>query len=130
VPAAFTAFEDWLVHGTPPPSPPPFQLANTHPATLGRDAHGNVIGGVRTPAVNVPISALSGQAPSGTSVLCSLFGSSTPFSTATLHALYPTKADYVAEYTKSLDSAISGGFILPADRAEMLAQANQAPIPD
>ena len=129
VQAAFTAFENWLVHGTPPPSPPPFQLSSTTPPTLARDAHGNVIGGVRTPAVDVPISTLSGQAPKGTSVLCSLFGSSTPFSAATLHALYPTKADYVSDYTKSLDDAISGGFILPADRAELLAQANQAPIP-
>ena len=86
-----------------------------------------MIGGVRTPAVDVPISTLSGQAPPGATVICSLFGSATPLSASTLAALYPTKADYIADYTKSLDKAIKGGYILAADRSAMLAQAQQAP---
>jgi hypothetical protein len=129
VQAAFTAFERWVVHGTPPPSPGPFRLSSTHPATLALDAHGNVIGGVRTPAVDVPISTLSGSAPPGTSEICSLFGQTTPFSPATLSSLYGSKAHYIAEFTASLDKAIHGGFILPADRAGLLAQAEQVQIP-
>jgi hypothetical protein len=61
--------------------------------------------------------------------LCSLFGSATPLSSATLAALYPTKADYIADYTTSLDRAIRGGYILSADRASLLAAANQVSIP-
>ena len=60
VQAAFTAFDKWVNNGTPPPSPQPFTLSSTQPATLALDAHGNVIGGVRTPAVDVPVSTLSG----------------------------------------------------------------------
>ena len=75
VQAAFAAFNRWVDNGTPPPSPPPFRLASTKPAALALDSHGNVIGGVRTPAVDVPVSTLSGAAPAGTSVICSLFGS-------------------------------------------------------
>ena len=60
VQAAFTAFDKWVDNGTPPPSPPPFKLSSTEPPTLALDAHGNVIGGVRTPAVDVPVSTLSG----------------------------------------------------------------------
>ena len=78
--AAFAAFTRWVVDGRPPPTPPPYRLASTHPATLALDGHGNVIGGVRTPAVDVPISTLSGRAPKGSSLICSFFGSSTPFS--------------------------------------------------
>ena len=128
VQAAFTAFDKWVVDGTAPPTPAFFHLASTHPATYATDKYGNVIGGVRTPAVDVPISTLSGQAPAGATVICSLFGSATPLSASTLATLYPTKADYIADYTKSLDKAIKGGYILAADRSAMLAQAEQAPI--
>jgi hypothetical protein len=87
-----------------------------------------VIGGVRTPAVDVPVSTLSGSPPPGASVICELFGSATPLSATTLATLYPTKSQYIAEYTRSLDKAINEGYILRADRATMLAQAEQAPI--
>ena len=127
--AAFTAFHRWVVDGRPPPSPPPFRLASTHPATLALDSHGNAIGGVRTPAVDVPVSTLSGAAPPGTTVICSLFGSTTAFSQAELVSLYQTKSAYLAAYTASLDKAIAHGFILPADRAALLAQAQQVQLP-
>ena len=107
----------------------PFRLASTHPATLALDSHGNVLGGVRTPAVDVPISTLSGKAPKGSSLICSFFGSSTPFSQAELVKLYHTKSGYLAAYTASLDKAIADGFILPADRAPLLAQAQQVQLP-
>jgi Alpha/beta hydrolase domain len=128
VQAAFTAFDKWVVDGTAPPTPAFFHLASTNPTTYALDQYGNVIGGVRTPAVDVPLSALSGAAPAGATVICSLFGSATPLSASTLTTLYPTKADYIADYTKSLDKAIKGGYILAADRSAMLAQAEQAPI--
>ena len=127
--AAFAALSRWVDDGTPPPSPAPFRLATTSPPKLALDAHGNVIGGVRTPAVDVPVSTLSGAAPKGSSTLCSLFGQTTPFSPTTLTRLYKTKSHYLAEYTASLDKAIGEGYILPADRAELLAQAQQVAFP-
>ena len=127
--AAFAAFTRWVVKGTPPPTPASFRLAGTHPPTLALDSHGNVAGGVRTPAVDVPISTLSGKAPKGSSLICSFFGSSTPLSQAELVKLYHTKSDYLAAYTASLDKAIADGFILPADRAPLLARAQQVQLP-
>jgi hypothetical protein len=123
VEAAFSAFDRWVDEGTPPPSPAPFRLSDTRPAALALDRHGNVIGGVRTPAVDVPVSTLSGTAPAGTSVVCSLFGSARPFSPSTLTSLYHDRKDYLSSYAASLAKAIRGGFILEADRAELLAQA-------
>jgi len=127
--AAFIAFQRWVDHGTPPPSPAPFVLTPTHPVQLSLDAHGNVLGGVRTPAVDVPISTLSGAPPQGSSTLCGLFGSTQPFSPQTLTALYGSPSKYLAAYTADLDRAIAGGYILPADRAAMLAQAAQVTFP-
>ena len=129
VQAAFAAFNKWVDEGTPPPSPAPFRLASTNPAVLALDSHGNVIGGVRTPAVDVPVSTLSGAAPTGTSEICSLFGQTTPFSQATLVSLFQNRSNYIAAYTASLDKAIHGGFILNADRAPLLAQAQQIQLP-
>jgi hypothetical protein len=127
--AAFVAFQRWVDDGTQPPSPKPFTLSSTDPPVLALDAHGNVVGGVRTPAVDVPISTLSGAPPKGSSELCGLFGSTVPFSPQTLVALYQTKAGYIAAYTAALNRAIAGGYILAADRASLLAQAAQVSFP-
>ena len=129
VQAAFADFSRWVTAGTPPPEPSRFKLASTSPATLALDSHGNVIGGVRTPAVDVPVSTLTGSAPAGTSVICSLFGTTTPFSSAELTSLYGSKANYISKYTADLDKAIAGRYLLPAEREELLAQANQVQFP-
>lgn len=129
VQAAFSSFGRWVADGTPPPSPAPFRLASTHPAVLAVDAHGNVIGGVRTPAVDVPVSTLSGSAPPGSSEICALFGSTTAFSASELHALYGSTSTYVRDYGASLNRAIAGGYILEQDRAPLLAQAGEVGIP-
>jgi len=125
VQAAFAALENWVVDGTKPRGPAPFRLSSTAPPALALDSNGNVIGGVRTPAVEVPISTLSGATPPGASTICSLFGSTMPFDSSRLVSLYGTPANYVKAYTSRLDSAITGGFILPADRAELLDNAQQ-----
>jgi Alpha/beta hydrolase domain len=129
VQAAFSAFMKWVLKGTPPPSPLPFRLSSTNPATLALDSNDNVIGGVRTPDVAVPVSTLSGAAPAGANALCSLFGSTTTFTPQMLVSLYQTKSHYLALFTASLDKAIKSGFILQADRAALLAQAQQVAFP-
>jgi hypothetical protein len=129
VQAAFSAFNKWVDDGTPPAEPAPFRLAGTHPAALALDSHGNVIGGVRTPAVDVPVSTLSGAAPPGANAICSLFGSTTPFTETTLVSLYQNQGKFLASYQSSLDTAIDHGFILPADRGGLLAQAKKVHFP-
>lgn len=128
VQAAFAAFHKWVDNGTPPAEPAPFRLDGANPVALALDSHGNVIGGVRTPAVDVPVSTLSGAAPAGASAICSLFGSTTPLTAQTLLGLYRNKGNFLALYQASLDKAIDDGFILPADRAGLLAQAQEVPL--
>jgi hypothetical protein len=123
--AAFSAFVNWVARGTPPPSPAPFRLQSVRPAALALDPHGNVLGGVRTPAVDVPVSTLSGLPPPGATVICSLFGSTVPFTSQELASLYGTKAHYLSEYNADLDRAIAAGYLLPSARADLLAQAEQ-----
>jgi hypothetical protein len=129
VQAAFVAFNRWLDDGTPPPSPARFRLASSDPPTLLLDTYGNVIGGVRTPAVDVPVSTLSGAPPTGANELCSLFGSTTPFGEDTLISLYTDPSGYLKAFKASLDKTIGDGYLLRADRAALLAQAEQVHFP-
>ncbi|MBO0728762.1 MAG: hypothetical protein J2P57_05855 [Acidimicrobiaceae bacterium] len=123
VQAAFAWFTKWVADGKPPPSPSPLRLASSHPVKLALDANGNALGGVRTPAVDVPVSTLSGVPTPGGKPLCTLFGSTTAFNGSRLAALYHSSGRYLARYTTDLDRAIAGGYILASDRSELLQGA-------
>ena len=73
-----------------------------------------------------------GRCPDGSLVWCRelrrscrlLAGVCEPFDAATLDRLYPGgKREYLNKFEASLASAIKAGFILPADRQEILALA-------
>ena len=113
----------------PLPRRPPLHLSSRVPPRIARDDHGNALGGVRTPLVDVPAAALSGEAPPGASRICSLFGSTVPFDADTLVVLYGDQGGYLAAYERSLDEAIGAGFLLASDRAELLAAARRVPFP-
>jgi hypothetical protein len=73
--------------------------------------------------VDVPIARTSGIGSDET-VLALLFGTGEPFDAATLAGLYPGgSAEYLERFTAALDSAIDGGFIVAADRPEILELA-------
>ena len=86
------------------------------------------LGGIRTPSVDVPVSALSGEAPDGEEILCRLFGSSIPFDAATLASLYPTTDDYLEQFDAALDVAIAAGFVRASDRDAYAAEARAVPL--
>ena len=66
--------------------------------------------------------------PKGTKTLCALFGSTKPFDAATLARLYPTEADYLSKFTTATDAAIAKGYLLPVDRAQILAEAAKVKV--
>jgi hypothetical protein len=118
--AALSQLGDWVHTGRPAPSAVPIELSDAQPVL---DAKGLVQGGVRTPWVDVPIARTSG-AGGNESAMSSIFGSGEPFDAAIVRRLYPGgAADYLERFTASLDSAIQSGFILAADREEILQLA-------
>jgi hypothetical protein len=118
--AALSALCRWVETGQPPPSADPIELSATDPPKPVTDANGLAQGGVRTPWVDVPIARTSGVGSEETA-MSPIFGSGERFDAATLSRLYPGGAtDYLQRFTAALDSAIQAGFILPADRAEIL----------
>src|SRR5439155_14485070 len=122
VEAALVSLDRWVRTGKAPPSAAPMQMTGSPPQYV-RDANGNVLGGVRTPWVDVPTARLVGGGNSG-SQLAFLVGAGEPYDQATLDRLYPGgKADYLKRFQAALDSTIRSGFILPADRKEILELA-------
>ena len=120
----------WVTTGKAPPTAPRIDVAaeSGHPAVIGRDEHGNARGGVRTPFVDVPVSALSGEPAPGAPPLCASFGSTVAFDAATLARLYPDHDSYVDAFTASTEAAVDAGFILRPEANEMIATAQQSSI--
>ena len=124
VAAALQALTRWVADGVVPPHSPRLETNGT---AYVRDEYGNVKGGIRTPLVDVPVDTLSGESGGG-SVACLLFGSTKPLTASQLSARYPSRAKYFAEFRTAADRAIKSGFVLPADRAELLAAADPSRI--
>jgi hypothetical protein len=124
VEAALWNLNRWIKTGEPPPKAAPIQLSNGSepgaPVSLVLDANGLAEGGVRTPWVDVPTARLSGVGNSG-GQLGFMVGVCEPFDAATLDRLYPSgKSAYLKKFEASLAAAIKAGFILPANRQEVL----------
>ena len=118
--AAIAGLHAWIRDGVAPSQAAGMELSDTDPPQLVLDANGLAKGGVRTPWVDVPIARTSGIG-TGESPLSHLFGSGEPFDAATLSRLYPDgAAEYLERFTVSLDEAIRSGFLVPADREEIL----------
>ncbi|OBI47762.1 alpha/beta hydrolase domain-containing protein [Mycobacterium sp. E787] len=123
VQAALAALHNWVRTGEPAPAAPPIEVRDGDLPRPVLDPDGLARGGVRTPWVDVPIARTSGIAD-GDGVMAAIFGSGEPFDAATLRRLYPGGAEqYLDGFTAALDRAIGSGFILPADRAEILELA-------
>jgi Alpha/beta hydrolase domain len=120
--AALEQLDGWVAGHAKPTAAP--RLATTADGRdLRRDDLGVAIGGIRTPWTDVPLAVLSGTGQGG-EMFAFLFGTTRPITDADLARLYPGgKADYLAKFEVSLESAIAAGFLLPADRAEILAVA-------
>ncbi len=134
VQAAIAALDAWVRTGEPAPAAPPIAMHETEDPRPVLDTNGIAEGGVRTPWVDVPTArtsgvgdaypAQNGPESAGGNIMAAIFGSGEPFDATTLSRLYPGGVtEYVEKFTAALDTTIQSGFILPADRAEILKLA-------
>jgi Alpha/beta hydrolase domain len=118
--AALSQLHNWVSTNRPPPSGAIIELDGGQPVL---DEHGLARGGVRTPWVDVPIARTSGVGGEE-STMSSIFGSGELFDAVTVQRLYPGgEADYLGRFGASLDATIRSGFLLAADREEILELA-------
>lgn len=127
--AALAALLTWVRDGEEPPTGEPIETGGADGVTVQRDDDGIALGGIRTPSVDVPVSALSGEAPEGATLICALFGTSEPFDAETLQARYGTQDEYLEAFDAALDEAVERGFVRAADRGAYAAEAREVSLP-
>ena len=120
--AAFHRLNRWVADGVPPRIAPRLEVTGAGPVTFATDAQGNVLGGIRSPAVDAPVATLSGL-PSGGSQFCFLFGTTVPLTDAELAALYPNHGTFVAATAHSAVQASAQGFLVHQDATEIVRAA-------
>jgi hypothetical protein len=130
--AAMSALTGWATGGAAPAHSAQLVVDGSG-TNYERDAFGNAVGGIRTPSVDVPVSTLSGidNPPAGPGVgsFCLLFGTTTPFTSAQLQALYPTRHDYVSQVAAAAEIARRQGFLLPGGVREIIHAAAESNVP-
>jgi hypothetical protein len=119
-----TALDDlirWARAGIAPPHMARFEVDTSGAQPSYRlDQNGNVLGGVRTPAVDAPIATISGLPVAGAPSFCIFFGQTHPFTPSKLSALYPTHADFVHAWDKAVEHDLHAGSLLPADAQHLI----------
>ena len=127
--AAIRGLDQWVRTGEAPPKAARMDVEEVggKPA-YKRSPDGIVLGGIRTPEVDVPVSVLSGVPTTDASVICLLLGSTKPLPPARIAELYPSKDSYEKAYGNSTDEAIAAGFVLKEDRKTMIADADPAAV--
>ncbi len=125
--AGIHALNEWVVNGIAPPRANRLSVSGEPPA-FDLDENGNVIGGIRTAYVDVPIAKLSGEGqppleldPDNPDLdienvdFCFLSGTTELFDAATLGSLYASNASYIEAVNNATDDAVEKGFLRPAD---------------
>jgi hypothetical protein len=114
----------WVRWRVPPPRAAPIRVENGAPVL---DEHGNVIGGVRSPYVDVPTATWFGSATGAS--FCFIAGWERPFDAAKLRALYPTHGDYVRKVARSATHLAVDRFVTVPDALDLIREAARADIP-
>lgn len=127
--AALTRLDRWVRDGTPPPAASRLEASDAAGSELVRDHLGIARGGIRTPWVEAPSAALSGDPPGGEGFVF-LFGKTTPFDRETLTRLYPGGPDeHRRRFEMATQEAVRAGFLLETDADEIRALARHGRQP-
>lgn len=124
---AWADLSDWVVSGEPPASSPRLEIID---GEIARDELGIAVGGIRTPDVDVPVAVHVGDPRPDSSIICSLFGSTTPLPDDVLAERYGDSETYVAGVRASADAALAAGHLLPSGVEQLVAEAELVVIPE
>ena len=102
-----------------PPVAPRIVLAKRDDVSVTEnDEHGNALGGIRSPFVDVPLFRYAVH--TGPGPFCILSGNETSLGGDVLTSLYGDEDGYWDVFTASLDKTIKAGFLLELDRKALL----------
>jgi hypothetical protein len=122
--AAVRNLDWWVRYGIAPPHADPIQVVNGAPVL---DEFGNVVGGLRSPYLDVPTSTWFGSSTGAS--FCFIAGHEVPFDAARLRGLYPTHSAYVRAVAKDTARLVAGRFITLPDGLDIIKEAIRADVP-
>ena len=127
--AALAHLNRWVRVGAPPPMAARLDTISIAPAQYALDANGNVLGGVRTPAVDTPVAKLSGFGQTGAGAqFCFLFGTTAPLTQEQLTALYRDHHQFTRAWNRATADAVREGFVLLQDGVDLGIVAAQSSV--
>jgi hypothetical protein len=116
--------DQWVRKGIAPPHGSPIVVENGAPVL---DRWGNVVGGLRSPYVDVPTSTWFGSSTGAS--FCFIAGHEAPFSKGLLRQIYPTHAAYVKAVTRDTRALVQQKFITNYDGQLLIKEAQRADVP-
>jgi hypothetical protein len=114
----------WVRRDIPPPRVDPIEVVDGAPVL---DEFGNVVGGLRSPFLDVPTSTWYGNATGAS--FCFIAGWEDPFSQEELAELYPSHRSYVARVAQSTAARVAERVITAPDGLQLVRDAAAADIP-
>lgn len=142
--AIWRNLERQVRHGRQLPHAEPFQIES---GDIVRDEFGNAVGGIRLPAISVPLARYSPsnlpkpacssptappfpgcippEVPGIIGLACLLSGSVFPFPPEQVAELYPRRWSYLYQVYRAVWQLREDGFLLPHDAREILARARE-----
>lgn len=122
--AVFQNLDLWVRRGTPPPHAAPIEVVNGQPVL---DQFGNVVGGLRSPYVDVPTSRWSGSSTGAS--FCFIAGHEVPLGDAVLQQLYRNDLDYDLRVAANVRQLLRERFLTAPDAARLLIEAVKFDVP-
>lgn len=124
--AALFNLDRWPRLGAHAPSGAQFELAGD---AIKRDEHGNALGGVRSPWLDVPVSTYVASAETKPDDACGSLGRDVPFPKAKLAQLYKTHDEYVGKVQDDLIRLVNTFYLNGSDADAALQEIRAASIP-
>jgi hypothetical protein len=126
--AVLRNLDQWVRYGISPPHADPIATQTTGTTTTGVvDQFGNVVGGLRSPYLDVPTSTWFGTSTGAS--FCAIAGHEVPFDAARLQQLYPSHGAYVRAVAKDTARLVAGRYITGYDGLDLIREAAQADVP-
>jgi Alpha/beta hydrolase domain len=121
--AALQNIDLWSRDGLPAPPGRDILVENGQPVL---DEFGNVVGGLRSPYLDVPTSTWRASATGAS--FCGIAGYEIPFDQATLDELYPTQGAYVRAVRRDVRQLVAQRYITREDGQQLIREAEETDI--
>src|SRR3954471_910601 len=124
VDAALRNIDLWSRARIPAPPGQDILVENGQPVL---DQFGNVVGGLRSPYLDVPTSTWFASSTGAS--FCSIAGHEVPFDRARLHELYPTHGAYVRAVVRDVWQLVRERYITRTDGQKLIREAARSDVP-